>query len=314
MTKLQIDLERLRDETKKLSFSSDGDSFERKYWPVFEEKFANLERFWRVSVVPTSRRIECDTRDAARHNRRAGVDDDVWQVAYSHYSAFIHCVHAYECLCAASEERSFVEFYAHLGSVCDLVEDFLIRVHLLALECRDKKSDLLQKLSREEFLQRAGDLYDRSYDQLYEHYLAKGKGLPLKLPSRTSMVAEYLGKKSPEWRLYRDFSGGLRPYRNFVVHDVALGKISRSQSSPLVPKRERLGQYKKLTEVFDAAQDAERVANDFIPAEDQMALDFTELQSTLNAVWERPIDDFNSLLYQERNPILLKKYGIEPTG
>lgn len=305
----QISTTELQHRIEQVTFGSDGDTWERQYWPLFKERFPRLERFWQCCIVPVSERIERDLDDPLRYRRRS-VTGDIWQIAYLHYSAFLHLVYGYERLRQGHEPWAFVEFYAHMGSVCDLVEDFLIKVHLLVLACRGAQSKLLTELSREAFLDLAGKWYDRNYSQLHEHYLAKGKGKPVHLPARPSLVAEYLGPKDPRWCAYRDYSVTLRQYRNFVVHDVALGTIVSAGGLRLVPKKEKLSKYKKLDSVFAAASDIQRQKTDFIMMEEQMVADFAELQSVLDSVWERPLADVADLLFKERNAIILEKYAL----
>lgn len=305
----QINIDELKRRIAQLSFGSDGDTWERQYWPIFKERFPRLEQFWQWCIVPVSERIERTLDDPLRFRRRP-VSEDVWQVAYLHYSAFLHLVYGYERLRNCHEPGAFVEFYAHMGSVCDLVEDFLVHVHLLMLTCRGEQSTLLTKLSREDFLELSGSWYDRNYAQLHEHYLAKGKGRPVHLPARPSLVAEYLGPKGPSWCAYRDYSMTLRQYRNFVVHDAALGEIVSAGGIRLVPKKAKLSQYKKLDAVFAAASDIQRQKQDFIMMEEQMVSDFAELQSVLDSVWERPLTDVTKLLFEERNALIVEKYAL----
>lgn len=124
------------------------------------------------------------------------------------------------------------------------------------------------------------------------------------------MVAEYLGKKSSDWQTYRDYSVPLRQYRNFVVHDVALGSIIAHGGIRLVPKKEKVNRYKSLEAVFAAANDTEIQRDDFIQVEEQMVLDFASLQSILNSVWKRPLHDIETLQYEERNPVLMARYNL----
>jgi hypothetical protein len=191
----------------------------------------------------------------------------------------------------------------------------MIDVHLLVLLCRDQSSTLLCKLPRDEFLGLAAEWYDESYSQVYQHYLSKGKGMPFNLPSRKSLLREYLGQGDQGWKRYQSFAQPLRAYRNFMVHDVALGEVRVGNGLRLVPKKQRLSEYKKLDQVFAAAHDPERLKRDFVTPEEQMVADFIELQSVLNMVWERPIQDLTKLLYEDRNETILKKYNIElPDG
>jgi len=217
---LKISVPALRARIDQTHFANQGDAFERQYWPVFKERFPRVEEFWRWFIVPMTPRIEEDLTFPPRMAKR-DVADDLWQISFRHYSAFLHLIYAYERLRQVHERWALIEFYSHLGPVCDLAEDFLIDLHLLVLSCCEEGSALLCKLPRAEFLDLAAEWYDQSYSAVYEHYLAKGKGMPFNLPSRKSLVREYLGG-SQAWKQYQNYAGPVRAYRNFMVHDVAL--------------------------------------------------------------------------------------------
>jgi hypothetical protein len=308
--RLKISVGDLRARIEQTHFANQGDGFEQQYWPVFKERFPHLEEFWRWCVVPMTARIEQAPGSVPSISKR-DVASDLWQISFRHYSAFCHLTYAYERLRQAHERCAFVEFYSHLGSVCDLAEDFLIDVHLLVLFCRNQSSTLLCELSRAQFLDLAAEWYDQSYSGTYENYLAKGKGVPFNLPSRKSLVREYLGKNSQTWKQYEHYAGPLRAYRNFMVHGVALGEVQLANGIRLVPKKQRLSAYKTLDEVFAAARDVERLKRDFINHEEQMIADFGELQAVLNIVWEKPIEDLTKLLYEERNKKISEKYNLD---
>src|SRR5579863_2329302 len=155
---LKISIADLRAKIEQIHFANRGDALEQQYWPVFKERFPRVEEFWRWCVVPMTGRIEQASSPALDMTTR-DVAPDLWKISFRHYSAFLHFIYAYERLRQAHEPWAFGEFYSHLGSVCDLAEDFLIDVHLLVLFCRDQSSTLLCKLTRAEFLDLAAEWY-----------------------------------------------------------------------------------------------------------------------------------------------------------
>jgi hypothetical protein len=290
-----------------LHFANDGDAHERKYWVLFKERFPNCELFWRQFVAPMTRRIECPVDDPKRYERR-GVSEELWAVGYLQYSLFLHLGYASDHL-ATPMPSSFCDFYSHLGSACDLVEDFLLQAYLLVLECRGLRSHVLQEMTREQFLQLAADWYDAHYAAVYQHYLSKGKGMPMKMPTRASMVGEYLAGQ-PAWSDYLRYAQRIREYRNVIIHDVLIGEVIMSGGIRLVPRKEKIQTYRKLSTVFAAAKDPARLKTDFLVMHEQMLTDFAGLQKHLNALWVKVIADFDALLFTEQNPELLKKYDI----
>jgi hypothetical protein len=303
----KISIARLKELQSAIHFVNDGDGHEQASWSLFSERFPNLERFWQRFIVPMTKRIELDFPQQGRHERRDGIAEDLWMTSYLHYSTFMHLVYAAQHL-QQPMLSSFGDFYSHLGSACDLTEDFLCKAYLLVLFCKAEKSKTLQGLSKPEFLAIASILYDTRYPKLYEHYYSKGKGFPLKIPARPNIVGEYF-RDDESWMKYRKFSDTLRTYRNRIVHDVLIGEILDARGAPLVPKRERISSYQKLSDVFAAAGSPEKLKADFILMREQTVGDYAELQARLNALWARPLADMD-FLFQSRNPILLEKYNL----
>ena len=150
-----------------LHLATDGDPQEQRDWPIVNEHFPNYERFWRDLVVPMTTRIEIPVGSPGRHKRRAGVADDLWRVSYLNYSLFLHLTQASDHL-PLPMNSSFNDFYAHLGSVCDLAEDFLLAVHVLVSKCRNQPVRFMQRLSKMKFVEIASGWYDKKYPKFYE--------------------------------------------------------------------------------------------------------------------------------------------------
>ncbi len=308
----EIAAKKLEQTVSALHFANDGDPHEREYWPVLKERFPNCERFWQRLVVPMTTRIEHALGEPGRDRRREDIAEDAWTVSYLNYSLFLHMTAAYDHL-PVPFNSSFGDFYSHLGSACDLAEDFLMGVYFIVSECEGRKIEVLQTLPRDEFLKLAGDWYDKHYAKLYEHYLKFGKGKPpIKLPGRASVIDEYR-KRDDAWKRYQSFSQKIREYRNVIVHDVAMGNVLVGKVH-MVPRKECIQDYRSLRAVQEAAQDVTRLKKGFILREEQMTNDMQELQQLFNALWEKPIADLTRLLYEERNPILLSKYNLHLTA
>ena len=262
--------------------------------------------------MPSTTRIECQIGEPKGLNRRE-VSPDLSRMAFLHYSAFLHLFYAnkhlaYSFDASRCDGSEFGDFYSHAGSVCDLVEDFLLRIFLTVLKCRGEASATMQRLTRDQFCEIAGRWYDDHYANVFEHYSSKGKIAPVRLPSRSQVLDEYLGD-SKAWKRYKGFSQQLREYRNVIVHDVVIGQIV-VPGGPLVPKKKVIQQYRGLLPVFEAVADQLRMKRDFVSMHRQMAEDFETLQWILNDLWNRPITDLTRLFYEERNTFLLHEYRI----
>jgi hypothetical protein len=290
-------------------FGRNGDANEQTYWPVFKERFPNCELFWRTFVVPTSKRIELKTGEQGGQDRRDGLAEDLWTIGFRHYSLFMQLIYANWHL-RLSAPSSFPNFYTHLGSACDLAEDFLLTAYLLILDCKEKKSPILQEMSKHEFLARAGYWYDKNYSKMYDNYHSKGKQAPLHFPPRQDIISEYLGGTSTAWANYKGCARPLREYRNVVVHDHEIGIINTPIGS-LVPRKEKIQNYRTFFAIDRVKYNIDKLNSDFILLQEQMVNDFAELQTRLNDLWHRPIEDLRTLLLREHNPKLLAKYNLE---
>ena len=152
--------------------------------------------------------------------------------------------------------------------------------------------------------------YEDNYSKVYENYLRKGKPPPIKIPSRQNILDEYF-QNSEDWREYKNHTRKIREYRNVIVHDVQIGKIITLGGIMLVPKKEKIQNYKKWAHVFAVKQDVQRLRNDFINMKEQMILDIGTLEIILNKLWANPINDLKRLFFDEKNETLLGKYNID---
>ncbi len=292
-------------------FYNEGDRYEQEWWTFLKERFPNCECFWRRFIVPSTKRIEPQVQDSKdRIYARDNVSNDVKSISLCHYSMFMNFVNAYDNL-QNFTSSSFEDFYVHLASACDLAEEFLLKVYLLILECQDQKSSILKNLSKNDFLNLCGNWYDNNYSKVYENYIQKGKFLSIKIPGRRNVLDEYFND-STDFGDYKKFGRKIREYRNVIVHNIQMGRIFIRGNSILVPKKEKINDYKSLSRVFAAGKDVEKLKSDFINMKEQMVLDIGILEIILNKLWNKPIDDLNKLLYEDKNTILLDKY-TKPT-
>ncbi len=206
---LCIDTNHIQKLVSEMSFAKNGDNNEHKYGSTFKNQFPNCELFWQQIIVPVTNRIDpTKTQGWEQIKRRVGVSDDVLNMIYLHYTIFLHLVYAFDHL-SNPRISSFVNFYTHLGSICDLAEDFLLQIYLIVNECKNCTSPLLQEMKKEAFIEIAGKWYDKKYPEFYENYHKKGKSSPIHIPSRDYILREYFPESS-DWTSYINFSKSLR--------------------------------------------------------------------------------------------------------
>ncbi len=294
------------------SFASNGDSYEQKFGGLVVPRFPNCELFWKLFVVPLTTRITDYPNGLTNNIRpRQGVDAELENIANTNYTAFLNLIYAHIHL--KSDMLSDLEnFYAHLGSTCDLVETFLERWYFLLLKCRGDESEILQQLTRENFLKLAGDWFDKNYSTLYEYYFSKGKVLPIRIPSRKNIIKELFKKylKDDELRKrYVQFSQSIREFRNVLVHDVQVGKL-KINGQIYMPKPKVIKKYRTWREVFGAGNKPDVIAQDFSLKKPQMENDLVELETILNEIWKLIINEFLSEFYTHDRQILRDLYRL----
>lgn len=288
--------------------TTDGDAYEQQYWPAINEQFPNYELFWRDLVVPMTKRIEFPLGDPRRYVRRDHIAEDLWAVSYLNYSIFLNLLGAFEHL-SHPVTLSVGNFYTHLASACDLVEEFLLRVHLLITACRGEEVPELAPDSKKEFRKKLDNWYDREYEKAYEIYHRKGHDMLVRVGPRDKILVRYFERQNQVWKAYKRFSGPIRQFRNKVVHDVQIGAV-RVGKINLMPRIKEIGKYPSMTAIQEAMRNPTVFKKDFVVREEQMFSDFRTFKERLDALWEKPISDLSGLLYSDQNAILLAKYNL----
>ncbi len=307
---LRINKQELNKIIDKTFFANCGDSHERQWWSYFQERFPNCEMFWRYFIVPHTNRILPEGKIEEEIIRpRKRVAKEIRIISNVHYSMFINIIYSLDHL-KNFQLSSFEDFYIHLASAGDLAEEFLLKTYFLILECTNQKSEILQELKKEDFLKLCEKWYNNNYSEVYENYLKKGKPAPIKLPSRKNVLDEYF-QDLEYWGQYKKFVQKIREYRNIIVHDVQIGKIlSEKKDVVLVPKKDKIQDYKDWPKVFAAGKDTKKLQKDFIEMREQMILDIGRMQISLNNIWNKPIEDLK-ILFKKKNEVLLRKFDIE---
>jgi len=289
------------------TYQKDGDHYEKKYGDMISSTFPNSESFWKSFITPMTNRVDYDIiRVEEKIRARKAISTDLIDISIIHYSVFLNLVYAENCL--ITKHLSYFEnFYTHLGSICDLAEELITQIYFITLECESKETEILQRLSKTKYIELAKEWYDNHYTSAYAHYLSKGKTAPFKIIGRTNILDEYFGS-CQKWKNYSKLALQIRTYRNVIVHNTQIGSHITAEGN-LVPKKNKIADYKKWYKVFDVKTD--KLSKDFIERNTQMQQDIDDLKTTLNELWIKPIEHFNKLLYIEQNPSLLKKYDIE---
>lgn len=309
---MQVNLATLRQLLDTASYKVNGDLYERQHGDLLLEQFPNCERFWKLFVIPLTKRIESYPAPIANTIQfRQGMDVELEEIAATHYSMFLHLIFAHHHL-QSPILSSLGDFYVHLASACDLVDTFLEKSYMLLLACRGGQSKVLQALTRDEFLQMAGEWYDEKYQTVYNHYLSKGKFAQMKLPSRDLLVKEFVKDyltQNALWKSYNEHSRSIREFRNVIVHDVQVGR-QVTGGTAFIPKPKAIQRYRTWRQVF-SVKDLNVFRRDFAPVPQQLAEDLDLLESTLNQLWELVIHEFEFEFYQKDKTALRHLYQLQ---
>ncbi len=290
---------------KKTYFANEGDYYEKSYWPLLKERFPACEDCWRHFVVPLTRRMEANVTDQRQRSLpREHVSEDLVDMASLHYSMFMHLVCAYDHM-MSPRLSSFEDFYVHLAAACGLAEEFLFGSYQLILECVGGRANVSQ-LARLEDTQRPAD--DQGEAAMAAAVPASGASPA----GRQSPLDEYFGD-SDDWKQYRFHSGKIREYRDIILRNIQIGRVVLAGDMALVPRKERIQDYRRWPSVYLAADDPVRLQNHFIVMKEQMLPDIETVETLLNRLWLRPTADMKRLFFDDKNPIILGKYQITPS-
>lgn len=290
-------------------YNNEGDSYEKQSFQLLEKYFPNHEKFWTYYIVPLTKRIESEESELLRIRNRENISNDVFEISIFHYSVFMKFCYAYEHI-NSNRAAAFDEFYAHLSSVCDLIEEFFLRIYQLICEITDKQIEVIQALSKNKFLKIASEWYDTSYNEVHKNYFAKGKFTPIYLVKGKNILDEYFNDNK-DWKEYKKYAQVLRTYRNTLIHSCLIGKIHTTNGQLLVPKKEKISNYKNLRKILDSVYIAERVKFDFVDMKTQMIEDFETMQKLLDKLWNVVLSDYDNHFFENPNDNLLRKYDIK---
>jgi hypothetical protein len=171
-TTLQIPFETLKTATSRFTYALNGDEFETKHSKILTPLFTNSEVFWKLFITPLTKRINNNVNPKISIRAREKTSITLQELAAYHYSIFLNIVYVNDCF--EEKQMAFFEnFYAHLSTICDLTEEFLLQVSFITEQCKGSIPTLLKELTREDVINLAREYYDKNYPKDYEYYFSK---------------------------------------------------------------------------------------------------------------------------------------------
>ncbi len=296
----------------KASFTINGDSYERNFGNLLSESFPSCEIYWKNFIVPLTNRLLGYPKVFEKDiHFRKNIDPNLEDISLIHYSIFFNLIYAY-CHLANPILSSLEDFYVHLSCVYDLVDTFLEKNYMLILNCRGEKSELLQPLSKDAFLEMSAKWYDNQYAKVYENYLSRGKFMSMKLPSRQLLVKEFIEdylSQEKLWNEYKNHSTSIREFRNVIVHDVQIGRLNIN-GNVFIPKPLCIQKYRTLRNIQKALENIQTLQNDFSEVLYQLNDDLQKTQIILNNIWNVLIPELNIELFHNERKNLRVAYNL----
>jgi hypothetical protein len=271
-----------------------GDSIEKKMGLKVIDLFPNSEQFWRLFIVPMTNRIDKDYIGddwIGLRNILFKTGSDLIDISRLNYSVLFNLISAYKCIEEKNKEEKrisfFENFYAHLGTIGDITEEFIIQVFSLINEC---------KKDSKEYLEIRNEIKDA------DKWSKKDK--------RNNVFKRYFNQNR-ECTEYLNAIGLIKNYRNAIMHNPKIPGLY-DKNKVFVPKKEVIEKYMKWHQVhaIDARKDNNLFKSDFIEQFELMEVDFNTIKKRLNDLWEKPINDLNQLLYIDKNLKLLQMYDL----
>lgn len=311
--KLKLNQNELKRFLSPITFLVSGDDQEKQFSGLVIDHFPKCEEFWRVFVVPLTMRIEIpfgEMKDKIRF--RDELEPQLMNIASAHYSMLMHLVYAqvhFDRKCVPSYLENI---YTHLATACDLAESLLENWYLVLLECQGKQPVEFTKLTRNEFMERAGVWYDENFIHAYEYYHSKGKPYNMPVPIGKYLLKEYLGT-NPMLKEYLSFSNNIRAFRNAVVHGVVQARIIDPVNKIVViPKPEKISKYRSWRDIQNATS-PDIIEKDFSEEDTQLQESIQSLEIRLNNLWSKLIQDFEGEFYSLERSQLRQMFRIEFT-
>jgi hypothetical protein len=332
---LTVHSTRLLELLEQASFQTNGDIYEQAFGNLITAQFPNCERFWKLFIIPFTERMSgypesLSTNIGARNLQTTELEE----LSASHYSVFIHLGYAHshlsnylstkEMIADAAKQGhvainlmpSIENFYVHLGTICDLTEQFLEQCYFILLRCNGEVPFLLKKMQESDFMEMMHEWYDRHYSAAYEYYLSKGRGYPINFPDKRGayipeeFVAKYLNSVDT-WENYKKFSKAIREFRNIIAHNVFFGRGMASDGEIFIPRPEKASQFKKWHAIKPILQDRDKASEVLVAASQQLDNDLTNLKTILNQLWEPVIQAFSAEFYSSEKNVLRSIYELE---
>ncbi len=134
MNYMKLEFQKLLNIVNTTTYQNGGASTESRYGHYLTKEFPNSEVYWRKFIVPSTNRLYGNFQAGKLFtDNRDGVSEDLLNIGSFHYTIFWRLIEA-------QENFTFENFYTKLGTICDLVEEFLKIIYFIKMGCTVPRS------------------------------------------------------------------------------------------------------------------------------------------------------------------------------
>ncbi len=260
-----------------------GDKIEKLGWPLFgKDKFPNYEVFWQNFVVPRTNR----NQDIHIASDTAQKDREIASIHYAIFHSFyvIYYWLASKVQSVEDEDKFFEYSSMKLSNVCDLVEELLFKL-LIATGNLDENDLLIQSAFQKPALnKKIAEIKKLTPEKVMNDLQLSGTS-SIRITNRTNIISKKFSLKP-----YLSQSGGIRAYRNVIVHSWQSFKIDNN-----VPKISYVKKYQDWLLVTDMVKSNDTqaklkmVEDEFIPMRTLIAEQADKLIAVVNELWAEAV-------------------------
>lgn len=284
------------------SYEVDGIETEQKARKLFEDKFKNLEEFWKLFIVPMTRRILKEP--SADH--REDVDDKIKKIGVTTFSILYHVyyskIYLDSFLNPPPSSLYFQYFYIHASTACDLIKGLVYRVISLVNFLNDEK--IKDTFTRKDICK---------FGNWFNEYVRNNKCKRLEKDPELKVFSLFFD--SEIYKDLSDFHDLINEYRNVIVHSVFVTFVY-DNGRYIFPIKKALKNYIiKLHAQYEIDRLTEVVkARDFEVIEKIMTDDFNDLHSKIENILEKLTNSLKKAMFFDKDQEILDLYNIRITN
>jgi len=248
------------------------------------------------------------------HNWKEDMHPIFEEIGMTDYAIIksLNCIRRnYTSVTQGDPNQIFKSVYLHFGLIFDDIEHMSRNILRLKSDFNLLNLPEQLKMDKKNVIDKYSKWFDDKYTLALNEYIQTGKRtFP---PSNMKKSINIFLKKEPALkRKYKSISGKIRQYRNIFVHNPRVDifvythreiPLEKTYHILLCPKKDTVEKYKLWS---DMRLNYEKNKDDFANPISMIELDYREILSLLNNIYEYNIQEFKELFKTD----MLKKYLV----